>query len=155
MATWSHHGRALLCLAQHSDLRLRDLAARLGITERRAFDLVHDLSEAGYVIKEKDGRRKTYRRAGTPAPSRWAQRPHPFWRPSSEKRPLNDRGVPVSVLEGARVDFERGPSRYVPELREVGIVQTDATMGDRCARRADQCVVVRGNGAVNGDDGVA
>ena len=63
MATWSllsNHGRALLCLAQDPDLRLRDLAARLGITERRAFDLVHDLSEAGYVIKEKDGRRNTY-----------------------------------------------------------------------------------------------
>ena len=64
MATWSllsNHGRALLCLAQDPDLRLRDLAARLGITERRAFDLVHDLSEAGYVIKEKAGRRNTYR----------------------------------------------------------------------------------------------
>jgi DNA-binding IclR family transcriptional regulator len=63
MATWSllsNHGRALLCLAQDPDLRLRDLAARVGITERRAFDLVNDLTEAGYVIKEKDGRRNTY-----------------------------------------------------------------------------------------------
>jgi DNA-binding IclR family transcriptional regulator len=56
----SNHGRALLCLAQDPDLRLRDLAARLGITERRAFDLVNDLTEAGYVIKEKDGRRNRY-----------------------------------------------------------------------------------------------
>jgi len=63
MAAWSllsNHGRALLCLAQDPDLRLRDLAARLGITERRAFDLVNDLAGAGYVIKEKDGRLNTY-----------------------------------------------------------------------------------------------
>ncbi len=56
----SNHGRALLWLAQEPDMRLRDLAARLGITERRAFDLVNDLTEAGYVIKEKDGRRNRY-----------------------------------------------------------------------------------------------
>jgi DNA-binding IclR family transcriptional regulator len=63
MATWSllsNHGRALLCLAQDPDLRLRDLAAQLGITERRAFDLVNDLTEAGYVVKEKEGRRNRY-----------------------------------------------------------------------------------------------
>ena len=41
-------------------MRLRDLAVQLGITERRAFDLVNDLTEAGYVIKEKDGRRNRY-----------------------------------------------------------------------------------------------
>ncbi len=56
----SNHGRALLCLAQDPDIRLRDLAARLGITERRAFDLVNDLTVAGYVIKEKEGRRNRY-----------------------------------------------------------------------------------------------
>jgi hypothetical protein len=39
---------------------LRDLAARLAITERRAFDLVNDLCESGYVIKEKTGRRNSY-----------------------------------------------------------------------------------------------
>jgi DNA-binding IclR family transcriptional regulator len=63
MGTWSllsNHGRALLCLAQDTDLRLRDLAAQLGITERRAFDLVNDLTEAGYVVKEKEGRRNRY-----------------------------------------------------------------------------------------------
>ncbi len=56
----SNHGRTLLCLAQDPDMRLRDLAVQLGITERRAFDLVNDLTEAGYVIKEKDGRRNRY-----------------------------------------------------------------------------------------------
>jgi DNA-binding MarR family transcriptional regulator len=72
VATWSllsTHGRALLCLAQDPDVRLRELAGSLGITERRAFDLVNDLSEAGYVIKEKEGRRNRYQvQAHLPVP---------------------------------------------------------------------------------------
>ena len=39
---------------------LRDIAASLGITERRAHGIVTDLTEAGYLIKTKDGRRNRY-----------------------------------------------------------------------------------------------
>jgi DNA-binding IclR family transcriptional regulator len=63
MTTWNfltNHGRALLCIAQDPEVRLRDIAASLGITERRAFGIVNDLTEAGYVIKDKDGRRNRY-----------------------------------------------------------------------------------------------
>jgi DNA-binding IclR family transcriptional regulator len=56
----TNHGRALLCIAQDPEVRLRDIAASLGITERRAFGIVNDLTEAGYVIKDKDGRRNRY-----------------------------------------------------------------------------------------------
>jgi hypothetical protein len=41
-------------------VRLRDIADSLEITERSAFSIVSDLVEAGYVIKEKDGRRNRY-----------------------------------------------------------------------------------------------
>jgi DNA-binding transcriptional regulator PaaX len=41
-------------------VRLRDIAASLGITERSAFGIITDLVEAGYVVKEKDGRRNRY-----------------------------------------------------------------------------------------------
>ncbi len=41
-------------------MRLRDIAARLGITERSAYGIVTDLTAAGYVVKEKDGRRNRY-----------------------------------------------------------------------------------------------
>ena len=41
-------------------VRLRDIASTLGITERTAFGVVADLTEAGYVIKERDGRRNRY-----------------------------------------------------------------------------------------------
>ncbi len=64
MARWtflSNHGRALLCIARDPDVRLREIAAELGITERSAFALVSDLTEAGYIEKERDGRRNRYR----------------------------------------------------------------------------------------------
>jgi DNA-binding transcriptional ArsR family regulator len=63
MATWSfltNHARVLLCVARDPGVRLRDIAATLDITERSAFGILTDLTEAGYVIKEKDGRRNRY-----------------------------------------------------------------------------------------------
>jgi DNA-binding transcriptional ArsR family regulator len=64
MAEWSfltNHARALVCIARDPGARLREIAAALGVTERRAFGIVSDLAEAGYVVKEKDGRRNRYR----------------------------------------------------------------------------------------------
>jgi hypothetical protein len=54
------HGRALLCIARNPDIRLRDTAADLGITERHAYAIVTDLTKAGYILKEKEGRRNRY-----------------------------------------------------------------------------------------------
>src|SRR5882762_7769016 len=63
VAQWSfltNHARVLLCIAHDPGLRLRDMAEELGITERSAFAIVTDLTEAGYVVKERDGRRNRY-----------------------------------------------------------------------------------------------
>jgi hypothetical protein len=63
MAGWSFlskHGRVLLCIAHDPGVRLRDIAATLGITERSAFGIVTDLTAAGYAVKRKDGRRNRY-----------------------------------------------------------------------------------------------
>jgi hypothetical protein len=63
MSNWtflSNHGRALVCIARDPDARLRDVAASLEITERRAYDIVNDLAEAGYIVKERTGRRNRY-----------------------------------------------------------------------------------------------
>jgi hypothetical protein len=63
MGSWgflSNHGRVLLFLAHDPGLRLRDIAARLGITERSAFGIITDLTAAGYLSKRKDGRRNHY-----------------------------------------------------------------------------------------------
>jgi DNA-binding transcriptional ArsR family regulator len=60
---WSfltNHARALLFIAHDHNARLRDLAAALDVTERSAYAIVADLTEAGYVVKEKDGRRNRY-----------------------------------------------------------------------------------------------
>ena len=48
MTTWtflSNHGRALLCIAHDPDVRLRDIASELGVTERSAYAIVTDLAE--------------------------------------------------------------------------------------------------------------
>jgi DNA-binding IclR family transcriptional regulator len=61
--TWSfltHHAQVLLCIANDPGARLIDIAAALGITERSAFTIVNDLTTAGYVVKQKDGRRNRY-----------------------------------------------------------------------------------------------
>jgi IclR helix-turn-helix domain len=63
MADWgflTKHGRALVCIAHDPGIRLRDIAAALGITERSAYGIVNDLADAGYVVKDKDGRRNRY-----------------------------------------------------------------------------------------------
>jgi DNA-binding IclR family transcriptional regulator len=63
MANWTfltNHARVLLCIAHDPGVRLRDIAARLGITERSAYGIVTDLTEAGYIVKQKDGRRNRY-----------------------------------------------------------------------------------------------
>ena len=54
------HARVLLCIAHDPGVRLRDIAASLGITERSAYGIVTDLAKAGYVVKQKDGRRNRY-----------------------------------------------------------------------------------------------
>ena len=63
MAEWSfltNHARVLVCIAHDPGVRLRDIAATLGITERSAYGIVTDLTAAGYVVKDKDGRRNRY-----------------------------------------------------------------------------------------------
>ena len=63
MANWgflTSHARVLLFIAHDPGARLRDIAASLGITERRAHGIVTDLAEAGSLIRQKDGRRNRY-----------------------------------------------------------------------------------------------
>ena len=67
MAQWSfltNHARALVCIAHDPGLRLRDIAKALEITERSAYAIVTDLAEAGYIVKDRDGRRNRYQIQG-------------------------------------------------------------------------------------------
>ena len=79
MADWgflTNHARVLLCIAHDPGVRLRDIAASLGITERSAHSIVTDLTQAGYLIRQKDGRRNRYRvQAHLPLPGPGTREP--------------------------------------------------------------------------------
>jgi DNA-binding MarR family transcriptional regulator len=56
----TNHGKVLLLIAHDPRIRMRDIAGRLDITERRTQRLVADLDKAGYIERERDGRRNRY-----------------------------------------------------------------------------------------------
>lgn len=56
----TNHGLALLCIAADPGVRLRDIADRIGITERAAHRIVTGLVESGYVDRTRTGRRNSY-----------------------------------------------------------------------------------------------
>jgi len=91
VADWSfltNHARVLLCIAHDPGVRLRDIAAGVGVTERTAYGIVTDLTEAGYVVKHKDGRRNRYQiQAHLPLPD-----------PDSRERTI---GEILTLLTGA------------------------------------------------------
>jgi hypothetical protein len=90
-ANWTFltsHARVLLCIAHDPGVRLREIAATVGITERSAYGIVTDLTEAGYIVKEKNGRRNRYQiQAHLPLPE-----------PTSQERTV---GEVLTLLAGA------------------------------------------------------
>jgi len=56
----TNHAQVLLCLAETPDIRLRDVAEHVGITERAAQRILAELVDAGYVKVERVGRRNRY-----------------------------------------------------------------------------------------------
>lgn len=61
----TNYGHVLLCIASDPVIRLRDVADKVGITERAAQRIVADLIEAGYLESNKQGRRNQYRVNGS------------------------------------------------------------------------------------------
>jgi predicted transcriptional regulator of viral defense system len=63
MAEWTfltHHAHVLLAVAQNNDAAVRDIAAVVGVTPRSALTILNDLERAGYLEREKRGRRNHY-----------------------------------------------------------------------------------------------
>jgi DNA-binding MarR family transcriptional regulator len=56
----TNHGLTLLCIAHDPGARMRDIAADVQITERAAQRIVADLIHAGYLDRERVGRRNRY-----------------------------------------------------------------------------------------------
>jgi DNA-binding transcriptional regulator PaaX len=104
MAEWSfltNHAKALLCIANDPGVRLRDIAATLGITERSAFAIVDDLAAAGYVVKERDGRRNRYE----------IQHHLPLREETARERTIGDVLDVLVASSGADNDRRRPPRR--------------------------------------------
>jgi DNA-binding transcriptional ArsR family regulator len=105
---WSfltNHARVLLCIARDPGVRLRDIAETLGITERTAFGVVADLTDAGYVIKERDGRRNRYT----------IQHHLPLAEPTSEERTIGEvlellAGTPLAGTARPRTGRRQKPA---------------------------------------------
>jgi DNA-binding transcriptional ArsR family regulator len=106
VASWTfltNHARVLLLVANDPGVRLRDIADSLDITERSAFGIITDLVEAGYVIKERDGRRNRYHiQAHLPLPE-----------PTARERTVGEvlallAGTDMTVTEPAAADQVRG-----------------------------------------------
>ena len=60
---WSfltNHARVLLCIAEDPGIRLREIGDAVGITERAAHRIVAELADAGYISRERNGRRNRY-----------------------------------------------------------------------------------------------
>ena len=65
----TNHAHVLLCVAADPSARLRDIGDRVGITERAAHRIVTELTDSGYVTRERHGRRNRYTvNANSPLP---------------------------------------------------------------------------------------
>ena len=62
-STWTfltNHTHVLIVIAEDHDIRVRDIAEQVGITERAVQRIIHELVDAGYLTVEKHGRRNHY-----------------------------------------------------------------------------------------------
>ncbi len=74
----TNHAQVLLCIENNPDARMRDIAETVGVTERAAQRITNDLVEAGYVTRERIGRRNHYRIDRKVRMRHPAQREHPI-----------------------------------------------------------------------------
>ena len=61
--SWSfltNHAQVLICIAHDPGIRLREIGEAVGITERAAHRIVVELADAGYISRERNGRRNRY-----------------------------------------------------------------------------------------------
>ncbi len=123
MANWTfltNHARVLLCIAHDPGVRLRDIAASLGITERSAYGIVTDLTTVGYVVKQKDGRRNRYQiQAHLPLPE-----------PTRRERTV---GEVLALLVGT----DGGSDRHTPRPPGLRGPAADRSSGQRTTVRPE------------------
>lgn len=95
---FTNHAHVLFCLCEAPDSRIRDLAARVGITERAVQRILRELVDGGYLVVEREGRRNRYVIDGSKPLRHPVEQPHvvadllDFFRPPSSRRPSRRRG---------------------------------------------------------------
>jgi hypothetical protein len=126
------HARVLLLVAQDPGVRLRDIAASLGISERSAFGILTDLVQAGYVVKETDGRRNRYHiQAHLPLPEPTSQE-----RTVGEVLALLTGTGPAAASKPAAAGGSPDPGRDGPRATaETGAGELPANPGATAPRR--------------------
>lgn len=95
-SVFSNHGLVLTALARRPDLRLRELAVAVGITERSVQAIVTDLVQAGYIDRIREGRRNRYVVRGE----------HPLTHPGASGNELSD--LIAALISGPLL----GPSQF-------------------------------------------
>jgi hypothetical protein len=95
------HARVLLCIAEDPGIRLREIGARVGITERAAHRIVTDLCADGYLSRERHGRRNRYT----------INRHLPMPDPPARRQRVGDLLALLSGEQPARVAAAPEPSR--------------------------------------------
>jgi|SRR3990172_9110044 len=88
----TNHAHVLVSLRMDPTLRVRELADRVGITERAAHRILTDLTRAGYVAKEREGRRNTYK----------LYLDHPMRHPLERSKPVRDLVEALATPDGTR-----------------------------------------------------
>jgi len=56
----TNHAHVLICIAQDTEIRLAEIARRVGIGERAVHSIVQDLVDSGYVMRSRQGRHNVY-----------------------------------------------------------------------------------------------
>jgi len=56
----TNHAHVLLCVWEDADARVRDIAPRVGVTERAVQRILQELEAAGYLQRQRVGRRNRY-----------------------------------------------------------------------------------------------
>ena len=105
MATWTfltNHAHVLLCVWEDSEARVRDIATRVGITERAVQRILQELESEQYIVRERDGRRNRYR----------IRADRPFRHPVEDHRPVS---LLLDVI--ARRKTGRAPARPASRRR--------------------------------------
>ncbi len=100
----TNHAHVLICIAQNPEVRLAEMARKVGIGERAVHSIVHDLVETGYVDLSKSGRHNVYQ----------VRLDRPLRHPLEAGHQIIDVFGPLTMVAAVDVTASRRTSARVP-----------------------------------------